>query len=46
MVENCSENEQQAGQEPFILSFLEHYEGAMAGTTSGTYNHIDGADYD
>lgn len=46
MEENYSENEQRAGQKPFILNFLEHYEGAMSGTTSGTYEDIDAADYD
>ena len=35
------------GQEmPFILQFLEPREGAMAGTTSGTYPDIDASDVD
>jgi hypothetical protein len=29
---------------PFILLFLEERKGAIAPTTSGTWNDIDGAD--
>lgn len=29
---------------PFILLFLEEYDGAMSATTSGTFGNIDGAD--
>ena len=46
MEKNHSENEQQANEKPFILNFLEYYEGAMSTTTSGRWDDIDSADYD
>lgn len=30
---------------PFILNFLEHRDGVMAGTTSGIWTDIDASDW-
>lgn len=43
-MENCKKEQQNNIELPFILNFLEEHEGAMAWTSSGTYDNIDGAD--
>ncbi len=38
-------NQQPVAELPFILDFLEHRDGAMAGTTSGVWTDIDCFDW-
>lgn len=41
---NDGASKQDAEPQPFIFDYFEEYEGAVAGTTTGSHSDIDGSD--